>query len=66
MRGFLYLCYFLGVCLMYLKDYDEAKSELMRALNYHKNDQSFIVLGKIHLLQSDVEGAIEVYKMAIA
>ena len=50
---------------MYLKEYDEGKSELMRSLNYHKNDQSFIVLGKIHLLQNDVKGAIEVYKMAI-
>ncbi len=51
---------------MYLKEYDAARSELLRALNMHRNDQSFVTLGKIHLLQGDVQGAIEVYKMAIA
>ena len=51
---------------MYLKEYDEARDELSRALGIHKNDQSFIILGKIHLLQADVEGAIQVYKMAVA
>ena len=55
-----------GVCFMYLKEYDSARSELLRALNLHKNEQSFTVLGKIHLLQNDVEGAIEIYKMAVA
>jgi Bardet-Biedl syndrome 4 protein len=55
-----------GVCFMYLKEYDAARTELLRALNLHKNDQSFVVLGKIHLLQGDVAGAINVYKMAIA
>ena len=55
-----------GVCFMYLKEYDSARSELLRALNLHKNEQSFAVLGRIHLLQSDVAGAIEVYKMAVA
>ena len=55
-----------GVCYMYLKDYDSSRSELLRALNLHKNEQSFAVLGKIHLLQNDVSGAIEVYKMAVA
>eukprot|EP00095_Tigriopus_kingsejongensis_P004978 maker-scaffold96_size378025-snap-gene-2.34 protein:Tk04978 transcript:maker-scaffold96_size378025-snap-gene-2.34-mRNA-1 annotation:"bardet-biedl syndrome 4" len=56
----------LGVCLMYLKEYDEARDELTKALNYHKNDQSFMMLAKIHLLQGDVDGAIEIYKMAVA
>ena len=51
---------------MYLKEYDEARAELGRALNYHKNDQSFTVLAKIHLLQGDTDGAIEIYKMAVA
>ena len=51
---------------MYLKEYDSARSELLRALNLHKTEQSFAVLGRIHLLQSDVAGAIEVYKMAVA
>ncbi len=51
---------------MYLKEYDEARDELARAISIHKNDQSFVTLGKIHLLQGDVEGAIEVYRMAVA
>ena len=56
----------LGVCLMYLKDFETAQIELTRALNCHKNDQSFATLGKIHLLQGDIGRAIEVYKQGVA
>lgn len=55
----------LGVCLMYLKEFEAAKEELLRALNYHKNDQTFTVLGRVNLLQNNVNGAIEVYKLAV-
>ena len=51
---------------MYLKEYNDARDALTTALNIHKNDQSFIILGKIHLLQGDVPGAIEVYKRAVS
>lgn len=55
----------LAVCLMYLKEYDEARREMSRAVTLHKNDTSYVILGKLHLLQNDVEGAIEVYKAAV-
>ncbi len=50
---------------MYLKDFEEAKSEISRALGYHKNDQSFIALGKISLLQGDLPRAIDIFKQGI-
>ncbi len=50
---------------MYLKEYEEAQNEMLRAIDLHKNDHSFAILGKIHLLQGDLQGAIEVYKLAV-
>ena len=47
---------------MYLKDLEPSKEQLVRALSYHKNEQSFLTLGKILLVQGDVSGAIDVYK----
>ena len=43
---------------MYTKEMEPAKEHLTKALNFHKNDQSFITLGKILLLQGDINGAI--------
>lgn len=51
---------------MYLKEYDEARAELIKALGLHKNDQTFTFLGKVHLIQGDLAGAIEVFKRAVA
>ncbi|XP_066557858.1 BBSome complex member BBS4 isoform X2 [Amia ocellicauda] len=45
----------LGVCYMYLKDFK----------NLNKHDLTFMMLGKIHLLEGDTEKAIDVYKKAI-
>ena len=50
---------------MYLKEFEDAKGEITKALSYHKNDQSFITLGKIHLLQGDTNRAIEVYRQGV-
>jgi Bardet-Biedl syndrome 4 protein len=50
---------------MYLKEFEDAKVEITKALSYHKNDQSFITLGKIHFLQGDTNRAIDVYKQGI-
>ena len=54
-----------GICLMYLKEFEDAKNEITRALSCHKNDQSFITLGKIHLLQGDLNRAVDVYKQGV-
>lgn len=48
----------MGVCYMYLKELEPAKDQLHRALRIHKNDQSYLTLGKILLLQGDLKGAI--------
>lgn len=48
----------MGVCYMYLKELEPAKDQLHRALHIHKNDQSYLTLGKILLLQGDLKGAI--------
>lgn len=50
---------------MYLKELEPAKEQLVRALNYHKNDQSFLTLGKILLMQGDIMAAIDIYKQGV-
>ncbi|XP_007906956.2 Bardet-Biedl syndrome 4 protein [Callorhinchus milii] len=55
----------LGVCYMYLKDFEKAKEHLNCALQHSKHDLSFVMLGKVHLLDGNVEEAIEVYKKAV-
>jgi len=55
----------LGVCHLYLKEFDEAKEMLRAALEQSKHEQSFVVLGKVHLMTSDVAGAVNVYKEAV-
>ena len=49
---------FPGVCYMYVKELEPAKEYLSKTLNFHKNEQSFMTLGKILLLQGDINGAI--------
>lgn len=55
----------LGVCYLYLKEFDEAKVMLSTALEQGKHEQTFVVLGKVHLMTSDVQGAVGVYKNAV-
>merc|ERR1719319_947972 len=55
----------LGVCHLYLKEYEEAKSMLRSALELAKHEQTYVVLGKVHLLTTDVAGAVTVYKEAV-
>ena len=50
-----------GVCYMYVKELEPAKEYLSKTLNFHKNEQSFMTLGKILLLQGDINGAIGKY-----
>lgn len=50
---------------MYLKDLEPAKEQLMNALKVHKNDQTFLTLGKMLLMQGDITGAIEIYNLGV-
>ncbi|XP_058854512.1 Bardet-Biedl syndrome 4 protein-like [Acipenser ruthenus] len=57
--------YNLGVCYMYLKDFKHAKEMMNCSLQLNKHDITFMMLGKIYLLEGDTDGAIEVYKKAV-
>ncbi|XP_043933670.1 Bardet-Biedl syndrome 4 protein isoform X3 [Protopterus annectens] len=59
------ICHNLGVCYMYLKDFEKAKEQLNLALQYSKHDKTFLMLGKIHLLVGETDKAIDVYKKAV-
>ena len=50
---------------MYLKEYEKAKESLKQAISFARNDLSYIMLGKIYLMEGDVHMAIDIYKRAI-
>nr|XP_014428638.1 Bardet-Biedl syndrome 4 protein isoform X2 [Pelodiscus sinensis] len=50
---------------MYLKHFNKAKDQLNNALQLHRHDLTYAMLGKIHLLEGDTDKAIEVYKKAV-
>ncbi|KAL0967902.1 hypothetical protein UPYG_G00259430 [Umbra pygmaea] len=55
----------LGVCYIYTNDFKSAKEQLNIALGLSKHDLTYMMLGKISLLEGDTEKAIEVYKSAV-
>ncbi|XP_068000399.1 Bardet-Biedl syndrome 4 protein isoform X2 [Melanerpes formicivorus] len=55
----------LGVCYMYLKHFNKAQDQLNNALELNRHDLTYMMLGKIHLLEGETEKAIEVYKKAV-
>uniref|UniRef100_A0A8C1T013 BBSome complex member BBS4 n=1 Tax=Cyprinus carpio TaxID=7962 RepID=A0A8C1T013_CYPCA len=55
----------LGVCYIYTKDFRSAEEQLNLALQLNKHDLTYMMLGKIHLLQGDTEKAIDIYKSAV-
>uniref|UniRef100_A0A8I3PY72 BBSome complex member BBS4 n=1 Tax=Canis lupus familiaris TaxID=9615 RepID=A0A8I3PY72_CANLF len=59
------ICHNLGVCYIYLKQFDKAHDQLHNALHLNRHDLTYIMLGKIHLLQGDLDKAIEIYKKAV-
>uniref|UniRef100_A0A452H6C1 Uncharacterized protein n=1 Tax=Gopherus agassizii TaxID=38772 RepID=A0A452H6C1_9SAUR len=59
------ICHNLGVCYMYLKHFNKAKDQLNNALQLNRHDLTYMMLGKIHLLQGETDKAIEVYKKAV-
>ncbi|XP_061198095.1 Bardet-Biedl syndrome 4 protein-like [Saccostrea echinata] len=54
-----------GVCYMYLRDYKMAKDCLSQALSFKRHEISYVMLGKIHLMEGNIEAAIEIYKQAV-
>ncbi|KAL1782323.1 Bardet-Biedl syndrome 4 protein [Sigmodon hispidus] len=59
------ICHNLGVCYTYLKQFNKAQEQLHSALQLNKHDLTYIMLGKIHLLEGDLDKAIEIYKKAV-
>ncbi|XP_015413960.1 PREDICTED: Bardet-Biedl syndrome 4 protein isoform X3 [Myotis davidii] len=55
----------LGVCYIYLKQFNKAQDQLHHALHLNRHDLTYIMLGKIHLLAGDLDKAIEIYKKAV-
>ncbi|XP_059801858.1 Bardet-Biedl syndrome 4 protein isoform X2 [Hypanus sabinus] len=55
----------LGVCFMHLKNFEKAQFYLNCALQSSKHDLTFVVLGKLCLLEGNTEGAVEIYKKAV-
>ncbi|XP_073917617.1 BBSome complex member BBS4 isoform X1 [Castor canadensis] len=59
------ICHNLGVCYIYLKQFNKAQDQLQSALQLNRHDLTYIMLGKIHLLEGDLDKAIEIYKRAV-
>ncbi|XP_006167338.1 Bardet-Biedl syndrome 4 protein isoform X2 [Tupaia chinensis] len=59
------ICHNMGVCYIYLKQFNKAQDQLHHALQLHRHDLTYIMLGKIHLLEGHLDKAIEVYEKAV-
>lgn len=59
------ICHNLGVCYIYLKQFNKAQEQLQSALHLNRHDLTYVMLGRIHLLEGDVDKAIEVYRKAV-
>ena len=59
------ICHNLGVCYIYLKQFDKAQDQLHNALHLNRHDLTYIMLGKTFLLKGDLDKAIEIYKKAV-
>ncbi|XP_036763683.2 Bardet-Biedl syndrome 4 protein isoform X3 [Manis pentadactyla] len=59
------ICHNLGVCYIYLKQFNKAQDQLHNALHLNQHDLTYIMLGKIHLLEGDLDKAIKIYKKAV-
>ncbi|XP_008121522.1 Bardet-Biedl syndrome 4 protein isoform X1 [Anolis carolinensis] len=59
------ICHNLGVCYMQLKYFNKAKDQLNNALQLNRHDLTYMMLGKIYLLEGNKDKAIEVYRKAV-
>jgi len=55
----------MGVCRMYLKEYDKAAEMLQMANAMERHDTTYIQLGKVYSLQQMHREAVEVYQEAV-
>lgn len=57
--------YNMGICYIYLEDYENAEVALLSALNIKKEECCIIQLGKIYIIQKDYERAIFLYEEGV-
>nr|CAD7448090.1 unnamed protein product [Timema bartmani] len=55
----------LGLCLVHVGEQAKAKDNFLRALQCSRQEETYMALAKIHLLEDDIEGAIWIYKTAL-
>jgi Bardet-Biedl syndrome 4 protein len=55
----------IGLCHMYLKDFENAIDAFEKANSVHRHDTTFLQLGKVHTLREDFKAAIAVYLEAL-
>ena len=54
-----------GLCLAYLRKFDDAKEALQRANSIQRHDSTFMQLGQILTQEEDYKGAVETYLEAL-
>jgi tetratricopeptide (TPR) repeat protein len=54
-----------GTCLFQIGEHTKAKAYLMTAIELSHQEDSYMELAKIHLLENDIQGAIGIYNGAL-
>jgi Bardet-Biedl syndrome 4 protein len=54
-----------GTCLLHVGDHAKAKEYLLTAIELSHQEDSYVALAKIHLLENDIQGAIGIYNAAL-
>ncbi|GBN75060.1 Bardet-Biedl syndrome 4 [Araneus ventricosus] len=59
------LCHNLGVCYMHLQNHKQAFECFRQALQIRPQDETFIALGQLHVMEGDIKAAISTYRKAV-
>ncbi|ESL10756.1 hypothetical protein TRSC58_01505 [Trypanosoma rangeli SC58] len=54
--------YSIGMCYVYLKDYDSAETAFVRSITVQRHDCTMLQLGKVLVLQKDYPRAVRLYQ----
>jgi hypothetical protein len=55
----------LGTCLLHVGERAKAKEHLLTAIELGHQEDSYVELAKIHLLENDIQRAIGIYNAAL-
>lgn len=59
------LCHNLGICYVQLQNHKQAIEHFRQALQLRPQDETFIALGQLHVLEGDIKTAISIYRKAV-